>query len=110
MMKMVMIMTVYDNDEIWIPSSGVCVCVNSSRQCGDLLTSVCVCVCETEAVCVLFHISVWVRPSLIDECVLNKVTTAVEMFLVMVKHLLRQKDWFDQYQRPHERPMDKSSS
>lgn len=50
----------------------VSVCVNSSRQCGGF-NHVCVCVCETDAVCVLFHISVW--PSLTNECVLNRVTT-----------------------------------
>lgn len=77
----------------------VSVCVNSSRHCGEggLIET-------TDAVCILFHISVWVWLSLwfIDERVLNKVTTVVEMFLVIVKHLLCQKDWSDQYRRPHE--------
>lgn len=50
------------------------VCVLTAQgSVGDLIT--CVCVCETDAVCVLFHISVWVWPSLTNECVLNRVTT-----------------------------------
>ncbi len=50
MMKMVMIMTVYDNEEIWIASSGLC--VTSSWQCGGFNdVSLCVCVCVCVCVC-----------------------------------------------------------
>ncbi len=66
--EMVMIMTVYYNEEIWIASSGLCVCVNSSWQCGGFngvslcvcvwCVCVCVCVCERDwcSLCSLSHL------------------------------------------------------